>query len=214
MKKLSVRKLTILAMFCAMAVVLSLFIRIPLVPAVPWLTFDGKDIVIGLAGFLFGPGAAALVSGVSAALELLFHGGNILDWLMDFLSSCSLVCTASWIYQKYHTKNGAFFGLMAGIAANIVVMALWNCIITPFYYGWEFSQVAALIPAISLFNFLKCAINSVVLLLIYKPVSRALHAAGFMETPSQTASGSKTAAGVGLFILATIAVVLLVILNQ
>lgn len=215
MRKISTKKMTILALFCALAVVLSNLLRIPLVPAVPFLSYDPKDIVIGIAGFLFGPGSALIVSAISSGIELAFRGGNILDWLMNILSSCSFLCTAAWIYKKMHSKNGAFIGLLAGMAIQNVVMIAWNYFIDPIYFGMPQEAVVAMLPAISLFNFLKCAINTVLLLLVYKPVSNALFKAGLITRHERvTPSNSKTAAIVGMFILATIIVVILAFLKQ
>lgn len=215
MKTVSTKKMTILALFCALAVVLSNLLRIPLVPAVPFLSYDPKDIVIGIAGFLFGPGSAFIVSAIGSGIELMFRGGNILDWLMNVLSSCSFLCTAAWIYKKLHSKNGAFIGLAAGIAVQNAVMIAWNYFIDPIYFGMPQQAVVAMLPAISLFNFLKCAINTVLLLLIYKPVSNALRKAGLISKSEEAApSNSRTTAVVGMFILATIVAVILAFLKQ
>lgn len=205
MKKISTKKMTILALFSALAVVLCLLFRVPLVPSVPFLTYDPKDVVIGIAGFLYGPVSAFIVSAISSLLELMFHGGNILDWLMDVLSSCSFICTAAYIYKKLHSKNGAFIGLCAGTAAAVVVMVIWNYFVTPFYYGMPQEVVNGLLPAIALFNFLKAAINSVIILLVYKPVSNALHKSGLVDKrESSVPSNKKTMAVVGTVILATV----------
>lgn len=200
----------ILALFSALAVVLCLMFRVPLVPSVPFLTYDPKDIVIGIAGFLYGPVSAFIVSAISALLELLFHGGNIIDWMMDVLSSCSFLCTAAYIYKKVRSKNGAFIGLAAGTLVVTVVMTAWNYFVTPFYYGMPQEAVNAMLPAIALFNFLKAAINSVILLVVYKPVSNALHKSGLVDKrESSVPSNSKTLAVVGTVVTATIIVIIL-----
>ncbi len=210
MKKISTKKMIILALFSALAVVLCLMFRVPLVPSVPFLTYDPKDIVIGIAGFLYGPVSAFIVSAISALLELLFHGGNIIDWMMDVLSSCSFLCTAAYIYKKVRSKNGAFIGLAAGTLVVTVVMTAWNYFVTPFYYGMPQEAVNAMLPAIALFNFLKAAINSVILLVVYKPVSNALHKSGLVDKrESSVPSNSKTLAVVGTVVTATIIVIIL-----
>ena len=210
MKKISTKKMIILALFSALAVVLCLMFRVPLVPSVPFLTYDPKDVVIGIAGFLYGPVSAFIVSAISALLELLFHGGNIIDWMMDVLSSCSFLCTAAYIYKKVRSKNGAFIGLAAGTLVVTVVMTAWNYFVTPFYYGMPQEAVNAMLPAIALFNFLKAAINSVILLLVYKPVSNALHKSGLVDKrESSVPSNSKTLAVVGTVVTATIIVIIL-----
>ena len=210
MKNISTKKMIILALFSALAVVLCLLFRVPLVPSVPFLTYDPKDVVIGIAGFLYGPVSAFIVSAISALLELLFHGGNIIDWMMDVLSSCSFLCTAAYIYKKVRSKNGAFIGLATGTLVVTIVMTAWNYFVTPFYYGMPQEAVNAMLPAIALFNFLKAAINSVILLLVYKPVSNALHKSGLVDKrESSVPSNSKALAVVGTVVTATIVVIIL-----
>lgn len=208
-ERFTTKKMTVLALLSDIAVILCLLVRVPLVPSVSFLTYDPKDVAIGLAGFLYGPGSAAIVSAISSALELLFHGGNIIDWLMDFLGSASFICTASWIYQHFRTHTSAFAGLAAGIVVNIIVMVIWNYIMDPIYFGMAREAVVAMLPAIALFNLIKGMINTVLILVIYKPVSSALHAAGLVEKEKIQHGGKRTAAVVGIFVLVSFAVVLL-----
>ena len=51
----STKKLTTIAILSAMAMVLNLLIHFPLVPAVSFLSYDPKDIIIVIAGFIYGP---------------------------------------------------------------------------------------------------------------------------------------------------------------
>ncbi len=212
MKKISTKKMTALAMFTALAVVMTLLLRVPLVPSVPFLTYDPKDVVIGLSGFLFGPLSAMIVSMLSSAIEILFRGGNIIDWIMNVLSTCTLICTAAFVYKRFHSKNGAFIGLLIGMAANIVMMLAWNYVMDPIYFGMPQEAVVVMLPAIALFNFLKDSINIVIILLIYKPISKALRRSGLIESESKSSeipSDKKTLALVGGIILATIVIFVL-----
>ena len=49
--KLTVKKITTLAMLAAMAYIVMAFIRIPILPAAPFLEYDPKDIFFVIAGF-------------------------------------------------------------------------------------------------------------------------------------------------------------------
>ena len=51
----STKKLTTIAILSAMAMVLNLLIQFPIVPAVSFLSYDPKDIIIVIAGFIYGP---------------------------------------------------------------------------------------------------------------------------------------------------------------
>ncbi len=48
----STKKLTTIAILSAMAMVLNLLIQFPIVPAVSFLSYDPKDIIIVIAGFI------------------------------------------------------------------------------------------------------------------------------------------------------------------
>ncbi len=174
MKKSETKRITILAMITAMAVVVTLLIRFPMVPAVSFLQYDPKDIVIMIGGFLLGPVSGAIISVMASLIELLFKGGTIIDVLMNIVATCSFVCTAAYIYKKDHTRKGAVIGLVCGTLANILVMLLWNYVMTPIYFGMPREAVVPLLPWIALFNLLKTGLNSVIVFLIYKPVAKAL----------------------------------------
>lgn len=174
MKKSETKRITILAMITAMAAVVTLLIRFPMVPAVSFLQYDPKDIVIMIGGFLLGPVSGAIISVMASLIELLFKGGTIIDVLMNIVATCSFVCTAAYIYKKDHTRKGAVIGLVCGTLANILVMLLWNYVMTPIYFGMPREAVVPLLPWIALFNLLKTGLNSVIVFLIYKPVAKAL----------------------------------------
>ena len=53
MKNMNVKEMTTLGILSALAMILSLLAFFPLVPAVPWLTYDPKDIVIVIGGFIY-----------------------------------------------------------------------------------------------------------------------------------------------------------------
>lgn len=99
---------------------------------------------------------------------------------MDVISSLTFVLPACILYKKIHSKNGAFVGLIAGMALNCVAMVLWNYVVTPMYYNMPREAVVAMLPAIALFNILKTSINSGITLLIYKPVVTALRKSGLV----------------------------------
>ena len=46
MENSKTKKITVIGLLCAMAMVLNLLISFPIVPAVPFLKFDPKDIII------------------------------------------------------------------------------------------------------------------------------------------------------------------------
>ena len=64
----------------------------------------------------------------------------------------------------------------------VAIMVLWNYILTPLYMGAARSDVAAmLVPIIIPFNLIKGVLNSVLTLLIYKPVVTGLRKTGLVQ---------------------------------
>lgn len=179
MRNVRVKKLTLTAMLCAIAYAVMAVGRIPVVM---FLSYDPKDVIICIGGFLMGPVAAFVVSAVVSLVEMAtVSTTGPIGLVMNIISSCAFACTASLIYRKKRSMGGAVFGLAAGCAAMTVVMLLWNYLVTPIYMGYPREAVAALlIPVFLPFNLLKGGLNFAVTLLLYKPASVALRRAGLL----------------------------------
>lgn len=186
-KTVSVKKLTMLAMLCAIAYALVFLVRIPVVL---FLKYEPKDVVIVIGGFLFGPAAAAIVSVLVSLLEMVtISSTGIWGALMNILSTCAFACTAALVYRKKHTQVGAVAGLLIGSVLMCALMLLWNYLIAPFYMGQPREAVAALLlPAFLPFNLLKAGLNTGITLLLYKPVVTALRRVGLLSASAPAAS--------------------------
>lgn len=201
MKNLSTRKIAIAGMITALCLVVTITIRIPLVPAVSFLKFDGKDTLISIAGFLFGPGYGFLITVLTSLLEPFFTGNATwVDILMNIVSTASFAVTAAWWYRRHHDKRGAVTALALGTVLQILAMTVWNYIVDPFYFQMPREAVVAMLPWIALFNFLKCALNAGIVLFIYKPVVTALRSRG-LAPAGAPASRGKTMMWMGVFVL-------------
>ena len=65
----------------------------------------------------------------------------------------------------------------------VLVMLLWNYLITPIYMGYPREAVVELlIPAFLPFNLIKGGLNVAMTMILYKPVITALRHAHLMET--------------------------------
>lgn len=171
----STRRIAIYALFVALAMAASL-IELPIFPAAPWLKYDPSGIVCLIAGFAFGPYAAAIVS-ILGFLPHVFTS----PWgaLMGMLVALAISVPAALVYRRKRTRNGAMTGMALGMAIALVVALVSNLLVTPLYAHMTVAQVAAMIVPILLpFNLLKFAIHAVVTFLIYKPVTTLIdHAA-------------------------------------
>ena len=214
--KMDTKTVVSLAMLTGIAFVVMLASK--LMPGVMFLDFDFKDVVICIGGFTYGPVAAALISIAVAFIEMITisHTG-FWGFLMNVLATGAFCCTASAIYQKLHTKKGAVIGLFSGMAALVVIMLLWNWLITPIYMGLPRAEVVAMLPTLFLpFNLAKGGMNMAATLLLYKPVVTALRKSGLVPASAnaQQSEGKTLSAGFllfSLFLLATFVVMALVL---
>lgn len=58
---MNTKKLTIIGMLCALAIVAVVTLRVPIVPFPP-LFYEPKDVIILIGGFMFGPVWALIIS--------------------------------------------------------------------------------------------------------------------------------------------------------
>lgn len=203
---MTTKKITTLGMLCALAVIVNLLIHFPLIPSVEFLSYDAKDVIIVIGGFIYGPGSAFIMSVITSLLEIMYRGGNLLDVLMNVISTCTFACVAAWIYKRDHTREGAFIGLGAGIVCCVLSMLLWNYIVTPIYFGMPREAVVSiLIPGILPFNLLKCGLNTGLTLFLYKPNVGVFRRTSLVEHSSGGDHAiTKGTVLIGLFICASV----------
>lgn len=204
--------MVLLAMLAAVAFMLVALIRIPVVL---FLNYEPKDVIITIGGFLLGPMASFVISLVVALLEMVtISTTGPIGCLMNLLSSVCFACTAAFVYKKKRSLSGALTGLILGSVTMVVIMLLWNWLITPLYMtGTSRSDVAAmLIPVFLPFNALKAGFNSALTLMLYKPLASALRKTGLI--PGNTARSGSARRGIYLLsalLLATCILLLLVL---
>lgn len=203
------KKITMTAMLCAIAYVA---VAVGRIPVVLFLKYDPKDVVITLGGLIWGPMTSCIVSVIVSFIEMLtISETGILGCIMNIVSTCSFACVAAYIYRKRHTLSGALFGLVLGSISMVVVMLLWNYLITPLYMGYPREAVVELLfPAFLPFNLLKAGLNAGITFFLYKPVVTALRKTGFVENQSQQTE-KKTIGIYLLFALIIASCVLLVL---
>ena len=189
-------RLTLMAMFAALAYIVMLVGRFP-ISSVDFLKYDPKDVILVICGFILGPMPALLVTFVVSAIEMLtVSSTGIIGLIMNVLSSAGFACTAAFVYKKRHSLRGAAVGLVLGALVMTALMLMWNYFITPYYMGMPREAVAAmLVPVFLPFNLIKSALNAAIAMLIYKPVSRALRQIGLTEPVGGQAPGKKSVVG-------------------
>lgn len=214
-KKINVRQLVILGMFCALAYAVMLLSKMIPISVAGFLTLDFKDVIIAIASLLFGPIPGVIISVIVSFIEMItVSSTGPIGLLMNILATCSFVVPMSIIYKNKKNLSGAIAGAIAGVLCMTVIMILWNWLITPLYMGVPRETVVAmLLPVFLPFNLIKAAMNAAATVLLYKPVVTALRKAKLLSPSTGTAPKKTRTVGVtlvSLFILASLILVVLV----
>ena len=205
------KKLTLMAMLAAMAYVAMLITR-PLPHVAGFLSYDLKDVVVAISGFMLGAGPALLITLAVSLIEMVtVSSTGPIGLLMNVLSTCSFAVPASLLYHKSRRLKSAALGLTLGVVLMTALMLAWNYIITPLYMHVPREVVAGmLIPTFLPFNLVKGGLNAGITMLVYKPMVSALRRAGLLA-PSTSTGGKRqfnmTATLVSAFVVATCIIV-------
>ena len=185
------RRLTIMAMFTALAFAAVAFVRIPVML---WLSYEPKDVLLTIGAFLLGPIEGIVMTVVVALLELVtISNTGAIGFVMNVFSSCLFVCTAALIYHRKRTLAGALIGLITGAVLATGGMLLWNYLITPLYMENTTREMVAgmLVPLFLPFNALKSGLNAALTMLLYKSVSSTLRAAKLLPPAAKSGNSKK-----------------------
>lgn len=211
-QRISTRNMAVIAMFSAVSFVAVLISRI--IPDVAgFLSYDPKDAVIVIAGFIMGPMASVAISVIVSFIEMItISTTGPYGFLMNVVSTCAFAVPAAWFYKKNHSQKGAVIGLLFSVVVLVICMAIWNYVVTPYYMGVERQMVADMMFTVFVpFNLAKGGINAGLSLLLYRPIVGSLRKAGLVEQSSS--SHKKTfSAGFTLFAAAVIVTFVLLLL--
>ncbi len=198
--KIYLEKVIGISIFSALAVIVA-FVCNVIPPIAGFLSLDVKDAVIAIAAFIYGPISGVIIAFLAAFIEFLtFSTTAWYGLIMNFASSAVFTLTASLIYNKKRTINGAIIAFLSAVIATTGVMLLLNNFVTPIYLTKfvgmpETAAVATvidLLPKVLLpFNFAKSLLNASVSIMLYKPVLAALSKAKIIKTKSANLSFNK-----------------------
>ena len=177
--KFSVNQMVKIGVLSALSLVLMFLIRFPLIPAAPFLEYEPADVPILIGTFLYGPVTGLIMTAIVSLIQAMTvsAGSGWIGAVMHMAATGALVLIAGLVYKKLHTFRGAIIGLSSGIVAMTVVMTGLNLVFTPMFMGVPVEAVKAmLIPVIIPFNLLKGLMNSVLVCMVYKHVSRLFKA--------------------------------------
>lgn len=218
-QKMNIRFIACMGMFTALA-----FLAVVVTEWIPkvsgFLSYEPKDAIIVIAGFIFGPMSCLILSILVPLIEFLtISDTGPWGFLMNAVASCAFTIPAAWIYSKKRTMGGAVCGLAVGMLFMTGCMLIWNYIVTPYYMSigpiTEVAEkrkvVGGMLASVFLpFNLIKGGMNAGFAMLLYKPVVTALRSAGLVS-PSEGKKG-KFNLGFTLFALAVLVTFILLFL--
>ena len=117
MKKLTTKKLVATALFTALTIVATMFIRIPL----PLGYVNLGDAFIFLAVFILGPVCGVIAGGVGAGIADLFGYITYAPGTLVIKSAMALVAWLVYQLLKTATQKAMFAEIAGGIAGTIVM---------------------------------------------------------------------------------------------
>lgn len=207
-KRFKTRDLTVIAMLGAICCVL-MHIDFPLPFMPPFMNFDLCGLVELIGGFAMGPLQAFAIIMVKILLKLATEGTSsaFTGELQNVILSCAYVLPPVILYHRNKTKRTAMVGMATGTVFCSIVAVFTNLfIIIPFYMtlmGQEMNyfiqmcteanplvQNAATLAIFGIvpFNLIKCSINSLGAMVLYKRLSPMLHGYGYTTYPAAKAT--------------------------
>ncbi len=180
--KLSTRKLTGIAMLCALSICSLYLIRFWIFPALPFLEYDVADVFIFLGTFMYGPISGLIMTLVVSLYQAFLMGGNGLTGaLMHFLATGTFCIVSGFIYKYNRNFKGAVLSLVIGFFVWVGVMLLADILIIPPFMGVDVNIVIGLLPLILAFNAIKAGANSILTFLLYKRIRKLFSYIGVAE---------------------------------
>lgn len=175
---MNLKKITAMALISVLAYVSVLVIKVP----IQFLDYDAKDVIIVIGGLILGNIPAIIMSFLSSLLELTVGSSGIVGFLMNFVATVFYVVPIVFICRKNSSIKKMIIGVLVGTIAMSVIMILFNILISPIYLGTPLKEVLKLLPTLIIpFNLGKGIINGILIILIYKPIKKALQKANLTE---------------------------------
>ncbi len=166
-----------MSLFTALAFVVT-FLEFPIFPAAPYLKLDFANVFFMIEGFIFGPVEAIFSILVKELLCFAKSSSGGVGELANFLMSVAYILVPSVVYRFKKGRAWVALYLLCACLLQIAVSLPANRYLTfPFYMGdgaadafrgaWLF---------VLAFNAIKSVLISLIVLLIYKPLSSLIKA--------------------------------------
>ena len=188
------RMLTTTAMLGALSGLLML-VEFPLGFIAPsFYKLDLAEVPVMIGTFAFGPVQGIVIEAVKIIVKLILTGSTtgLVGDLANFIIGCAMVLPAGFIYKHRKTKKNAVIGMLVSTLVMAVAGVFLNAyVMIPMYSAFmPIEQIIeagkAIIPwvkdtftfclfCVLPFNLIKGILVSVIVTVIYKPLSRLIH---------------------------------------
>ncbi len=157
--KISAKSIAIMAVLGALSIVLLLTVRFSLF--LPFLEYDCADVPIVICTMMFGAGYGLILTLVVCLIQgFLLSSSGIIGVLMHILATGSFVLVFGLLRRKNKSVKWTIVSALIGVATWVVVMILFNLILTPVFMGLTTKEILPFIlPSILPFNLIKSASN-------------------------------------------------------
>ena len=164
-----------IALLSALAYVVT-FLEFPIFPAASFLKLDFANVFVLLGGFMYGPIAAIVISGVKELLSLLDTSTAGIGEIANFLLTFSFVIVPVTVYRLKKGLKTVIFTLAIGcvllIAAGLITNRYINFPLYEQFLGMNAKDAFALLwEYIAVFNLIKGVVISLLTVLLYKRIS-------------------------------------------
>ena len=191
------KRIAVIGMFSALAMIMQMF-EFPLLFLAPeFYKLDFSEVPVLICAFSMGPVAGVVTELLKNILKVVFRGTStaFVGDFANFVIGCSFVIPSAILYMKKKTKAGAIIGCAVGTITIAIFGSLFNAwYLLPAFsnlYGmpleviiemghkimsWveEFNIYTFAAMCVAPLNLIKGAAVSVIVMLIYKPISRLL----------------------------------------
>lgn len=174
------RRIAYIATFTAISFALR-FLQFPILPAVPFLKFDFSDAFVLICAYALGP-VAGIIAGVMKEViyGIAFTGSAFVGEIANIIILIPFILIPSIMYKKHKGIKSVLFWL----AVACVVRTIWSIPVNlllnfPAFMGFNWELGMSMFWKVwywaTLFNLIKNIILAVVVMLLYKSVSRLIH---------------------------------------
>lgn len=163
------KRIIAMAIFCAVAYISAV---VGHVPVTMFMKYEPKDVIIAIGGFIFGTPSVIIMSVIVAFAEMFtISTDGIVGFILNVISVTTFALPAAYAYKKDRSVISVAVGLLSGTALMTIFMLIWNYCLTPVYMGYTREHVVSLmLPVFLPMNLLKGGFNSLLVMLLYKPV--------------------------------------------